>query len=95
MTLYKGEKVENLETIISKPACVKIRDATFLPVTYLLGSSAGAFLGYNLPSSSENEHKLYATLGFAAGMLATAFLYEKLFMLIPLYREFINSRNND
>lgn len=87
--------MENLETIINKPACAKIRDATFLPVTYLLGSSAGAYIGYNLPADSENEHKLYATLGFAAGMLATAFLYEKLFMLIPAYREFRNSRNNN
>lgn len=87
--------MENLERKINKPVCAKIRDITFLPITYLLGSSAGVYIGYNLPAASENEHKLYATLGFAAGILAAAFLYEKLFMLIPEYREFINSRNND
>lgn len=87
--------MENLETIINKPACAKIRDATFLPVTYLLGSTSGSILGYNLPANSENEHMLYATFGLAAGILAAAFLYEKLFMLIPAYREFRNSRKDN
>ncbi len=83
------EEMPDLEKIINKPVCAKIRDATFLPVTYILGSASGSLLGYNLPADSDNEHRLYAALGFAAGTIATAFLYEKLFMLIPAYRQYV------
>lgn len=85
--------MENLEKIINKPVCAKIRDITFLPFTYLIGSSSSSILGYNLPAYSENEQKLYATLGFAAGTILSSIIYEKLFMLIPEYREYVKKNS--